>query len=100
LSEFGIVLPQARHRFAAQLPGILEDAENGLPALLRAAFAQQYQWLRTLDERVDHIASDLLAIARWCPSCRRNSVRHHSGIVSVMGRRTQQASRNRPGAAR
>lgn len=44
VSEFGIVIPQGRHTLAARLPGILEDAENALPDLLRAAMAQQHQW--------------------------------------------------------
>ena len=70
LSEFGIILPQGRHRFAAQFPGILEDAKNELPPMLRSAFAQQNQWLRALDERIDHITKELLAIARSSPVCK------------------------------
>ncbi len=35
LGEFGIVVPQGVARLRAQLPRILEDAENGLPSLAR-----------------------------------------------------------------
>ena len=72
LSEFGIVLPQGRYRFIAQLPEILADAENDLPPLLRAAFAQQQQqWLRELEARVEHITGELVAIARGSFVCRK-----------------------------
>jgi len=35
LGEFGIVVPKAPTRLRRELPGILENAENGLPALAR-----------------------------------------------------------------
>lgn len=42
LAEFGLVVPKGVARLRRELPGILEDAENGLPALARGArrFAQ------------------------------------------------------------
>jgi transposase len=71
LSEFGIVLSQGRHRLVSQLPAVLEDGENGLPDLLRAALAQQHQWLRALEERVAHVTRELFAIAHASPVCRK-----------------------------
>lgn len=35
LSEFGIIIPRGIHSIAKQVPGILEDAENGLPTTMR-----------------------------------------------------------------
>ena len=37
LGEFGIVVPTGVTRLRRELPGILEDAENGLPARARGA---------------------------------------------------------------
>ena len=36
LSEFGIIIPRGAERVRRELPGILEDPENDLPALARA----------------------------------------------------------------
>jgi transposase len=49
LSERGIVLPQGIHQVRAHLAGILEAADNGLTALSRAVFADQYEKLKQLD---------------------------------------------------
>jgi transposase len=39
LAEFGIVVPKGVARLHSELPGILEDAENGLPMIGRQALA-------------------------------------------------------------
>jgi transposase len=52
LSERGIVLPQGIHQVRAQLAGILEEADNGLTALSRAVFADQYEKLKQLDAEI------------------------------------------------
>jgi transposase len=52
LSERGIVLPQGIHQVRAHLAGILEDADNGLTALSRAVFADQYEKLKQLDAEI------------------------------------------------
>jgi transposase len=70
LSEFGIVMPQGRHTLSAQLAGVLETTDNGLPDLLRAALADQRQWLRTADERVEQLTTSLRELARSSAICR------------------------------
>jgi transposase len=70
LSEFGIVMPQGRHTLAAQLPVILEDAANGLPDMLRAALAEQRQWFRAVEERVEQLTTSLREVARSRVVCR------------------------------
>jgi transposase len=52
LSERGIVINQGIERFREQLPLILEDAENGLTALTRELFAEQYEKIKTLDAEI------------------------------------------------
>lgn len=52
LSEYGLVVDPGAGRLRAALPSILEDAENGLPELARALFADLYERLREADQRV------------------------------------------------
>ena len=40
LLERGLAIPQGKQRFAARLPEILEDADNGLPDQMRALLAE------------------------------------------------------------
>jgi len=54
LAEFGIVVPQGIEKLRCRLPDILEDAENGLPALARETLADLMEQLRHWDERVAH----------------------------------------------
>jgi transposase len=41
LGEFGLVVPKGVARLRRELPGILEDAKNGLPALAKTPLATQ-----------------------------------------------------------
>jgi transposase len=52
LAEYGIVVAQGITRIRRALPCILEDAENGLPDLARAVFAELYARLCELDEQL------------------------------------------------
>lgn len=55
LAEFGLVVPQGLHRLRRGLPELLEDADNGLPPLLREELAVQAQRLRELDAEVQRL---------------------------------------------
>lgn len=52
LSEFGLIMPKGRYSAQHDIPGILEDAENGLPMLVRQLLHDTYRRLRTLNEQV------------------------------------------------
>ena len=52
LGEFGIVVPQGVERLRHALPGILEDAENGLPIIARQVLASLLQQLHSVDEQM------------------------------------------------
>jgi transposase len=52
LSEFGLVLRPSVNQVRKQLPLILEDAENCLPSLSRALFAELYDDLVQLDKDI------------------------------------------------
>lgn len=63
LSERGIIINKGIAQVRQQLPLILEDAENGLTALSRELFAEQYEKLKALD---DDIKAQDLRINRLC----------------------------------
>jgi transposase len=71
LGEFGIVVPVGIRRLRAQLPQILEDAENGLPALARRILADLLQQLHHLDEQVEHYERELGALAQLSEPAQR-----------------------------
>ena len=52
LSERGIVIGQGVNQVRKRLPELLEDAENALTVLSRAAFAEQYERLLEFDKEI------------------------------------------------
>jgi transposase len=52
LNARGIIINQGIKQVRQPLPLILEDAENGLTALSRELFAEQYQRLKALDDEI------------------------------------------------
>lgn len=52
LAEYGIVAARGIARIRRELPGILEDAENGLPELARELFAELARRLADLDRQI------------------------------------------------
>jgi len=52
LSERGIIINQGIAQVRQQLPLIVEDAENGLTALSRELFAEQYEKLKAFDDEI------------------------------------------------
>jgi transposase len=71
LGEFGIVVPVGIRRLRAQLPQILEDAENALPTLARRILADLLQQLHHLDEQVEHYERELGALAQLSEPAQR-----------------------------
>jgi transposase len=68
LGEFGLVVPQGVARLRRELPGILEDTENGLPVLAREVLAgllDQFHDLTGASRRT------IVKFARWRPVNRR-----------------------------
>lgn len=62
LAEFGIVMPKGVRFLAQQMPGILEDAENGLPDTSRELFARLWSHFRDLDRQMKELE---LQIKTW-----------------------------------
>jgi len=62
LSEFGIVIPQGIYSIAKRVPDILEDAENGLPGIMRHLLIRLNDHLKELNRQVEELE---LQIKLW-----------------------------------
>lgn len=64
LLEYGIDIPQGRRHVRSQIPGILEDADNGLSARLRRLLSELYEELTRLDARVEALDREVAQAVR------------------------------------
>lgn len=71
LSEFGLVMPKGRYPAQHHIPGILEDAENGLPGLARRLLADLYQRIQALNQQVLAYDREIESLARQSEPARR-----------------------------
>lgn len=71
LAEFGLVVPQGIEKLRCRVPGILEDAENGLPMLARATLADLMEQVRHWDERVAHYDRQIAQLSTKSESAQR-----------------------------
>jgi transposase len=71
LAEYGIVINKGIAAVRKALPGILEEAENGLTALTRECFAELLEELRVLDERFAHCERRIKSLNQDNAVCRR-----------------------------
>lgn len=55
LAEFGMVIPKGMGHIAKRLPEILEDAENGLPGMMRQLFERLGENLKGMDKQVGEL---------------------------------------------
>ena len=62
LAEFGVVIPKGFNHVTEALPGILEDAENGLPGVFRALLWRLGENLKHLHEQAGELERE---IVRW-----------------------------------
>lgn len=59
LSEFGLVIPQGIHTIAKRVPEMLEDAENGLPILMRQLIERLTDNLKEMDRQVRELEAQI-----------------------------------------
>src|SRR6185437_404325 len=71
LGEFGVVVPKGVGRLRRELPGILEDAENGLPVLAREVLCGLLEQLREADMRISAYDRQIRALAEASEPARR-----------------------------
>jgi transposase len=55
LGEFGIVIPKGIGHVTKRMPEILEDAENGLPGMMRQLLERLVEQLKELDRQVEEL---------------------------------------------
>jgi transposase len=63
LAEFGLVISTGVSRLRRELPGILEEAENGLPVLAREVLSRLLEQLREADLRIGAYDRQIRALA-------------------------------------
>ena len=71
LRELGFVIPGGAHHVVPRAWGLIEDADSGLPEVLREPFAEVCRELRTLEERIKDIEHQLAALAEQLPVVER-----------------------------
>lgn len=71
LLERGLAIPQGKHRFAARLPEILEDADNGLPDQMRVLLAEMLAEWEQMEAKIEQVNRELVAEAKQCEACQR-----------------------------
>jgi len=64
LCEFGVVLPRGRYGFRHQLPAVLHDQRNAIPALARRLFCEVNERISALDALILAYDRELAALAR------------------------------------
>jgi transposase len=71
LGEFGLVVPRGVARLRSALPGILEDAENGVPDLGRTVLAGLLEQFHELDQRLTAYDRQIRSLAEASEPARR-----------------------------
>lgn len=71
LGEYGIVVRQGITHLRKALPGILEDAENGLPTLAREVFAELGDRLVEIDRQIDSYDHKIQKLAEYSQAAQR-----------------------------
>jgi transposase len=71
LGEFGLIVPKGVARLRRELPVILEDAENCLPALARQVLAGLLDQFHDLDTRITAYDRQIRALAQASEPARR-----------------------------
>jgi transposase len=71
LREFGLPLPVGAHHVIPKVPLLLEDADSGVPGLLRPALAAAVQAIREIDARIRAVERQLEAAAAQALSVRQ-----------------------------
>jgi transposase len=71
LSEFGLIMPKGRYPAQQHIPDILEDAENGLPGLVRRLLHDVYQRILQLNQQILGYDRELEQLAQHSEAAQR-----------------------------
>lgn len=67
LREFGVVIPTGSRHVVPHVGARLEDADSGVPGLLRPALAEATREIREIEERIRTVERQLEALAEQTP---------------------------------
>lgn len=83
LAEYGIVIRKGAGWVRRELPRVLESAENELPWSAREMFAELYEELILLDERLQKQYRRLQGVFEADPMCRKLSAVEGVGVLTA-----------------
>lgn len=83
LTEFGVVIPAGARKLQAELAGVLEDGDNGLPDLLRTLVQDLRDHLRVLDTKLAHLEQRLKDWHRSNEASRRLEALPGVGLITA-----------------
>jgi len=67
LAEYGLIIAKTRRQLMLAIPLILEDADNELSTVARGFIQRRYEFQLYLNEQIDQIAQEILALAQAMP---------------------------------
>ncbi|MCT8860486.1 IS110 family transposase [Shewanella xiamenensis] len=67
LAEYGLIIAKTRRQLMLAIPLILEDADNELSTVARGFIQRLYEFQLYLNEQIDQVAQDILALAQAMP---------------------------------
>ena len=71
LGEFGIAIPQGIRQLSTHVPDIVEDADNGLPGVMRGLVQRLWEHFQELDRQVGELDRDIRRLQREDEASRR-----------------------------
>jgi transposase len=83
LIEFGLVIRKGASWVRRELPSILEDAENGIPWAAREVFAELYEELVSLDDRLKIQDRRLRTVFDADPQCKKLAAVEGVGVLTA-----------------
>lgn len=83
LAEYGIVIKRGVAAVRREMPWILEDAENEISALARESFAELYDELCGLDERIRRCEQRIKVLNKNLEPCRRLTQVEGIGVLTA-----------------
>ena len=85
LAEFGIVLPQGLTKLRKEVPFILEEADNLLPASFRAALYRSWAHLLCQFEYLDELEKQLESLVKSNSACQKLMKLEGVGPLGALG---------------
>jgi len=83
LMEYGVVIPKGIAILRKHLPGILEDADNGLSPMFRDLLYGLWDELRRLDERIARYDVQIKHLSKQSIACQRLMAIHGIGPMAA-----------------